>query len=156
MCVNHKRNTTHLILVLPSFSPGCSFWFPTLWLYWVEGAQHFQPEEKRVCRSLVVTVYRSGHSSYWSITYLSVFVQDVSKESVGVGESLRACTLPHTDHSVLLRMQHTALRWLVKMLKSSVNLSWILRSCFIDTSYGFKSNISLPVCPWAQDWSQLC
>lgn len=42
--------------------------------------------------------------------YLSVFVQDVSKEAVSVGESLRACTLPHTDHSVLLRMQNTALK----------------------------------------------
>lgn len=42
--------------------------------------------------------------------YLSVFVQDVSKETIGVWESLRACTLPHTDHSVLLRMQNTTLK----------------------------------------------
>lgn len=42
--------------------------------------------------------------------YLSVFVQDVSKETIGVGESLRARTLPHTDHPVLLRMQNTALK----------------------------------------------
>lgn len=42
--------------------------------------------------------------------YLSVFVQDVSKETVGVWESLRARTLPHTDHSVLFRMQNTALK----------------------------------------------
>lgn len=41
--------------------------------------------------------------------HLSVFVQDVSKEAVGVGEALRARTLPHTDHSVLLSMQNTAL-----------------------------------------------
>lgn len=48
-----------------------------------------------------------------------MFVQDVSKEAVGVGESLRACTLPHTDHSVLLRMQNTAL----KLKDSGVKLS---------------------------------
>ncbi len=42
--------------------------------------------------------------------YLSVFVQDVSEEAIGVRESLRARTLPHTDHSVLLRMQNTALK----------------------------------------------
>ena len=44
------------------------------------------------------------------VGYLSVFVQDVSKEAVGVGESLRAWTLPHTDHSVLLRVQNTTLK----------------------------------------------
>lgn len=38
-----------------------------------------------------------------------MFVQDVSKEAISVGESLRARTLPHTDHSVLLGMQDTAL-----------------------------------------------
>lgn len=43
--------------------------------------------------------------------YLSVFVQDVSKEAVGVGEALRASTFPHTDHSVLLRMQNAALKY---------------------------------------------
>lgn len=42
-------------------------------------------------------------------TYLSVFVQDVSKKAVGVGEALRASALPHTDNSVLLWMQNTAL-----------------------------------------------
>ena len=43
-------------------------------------------------------------------SYLSVFVQGASKEAVGVGESLRASTLPHTDHSVLLRVQDAALK----------------------------------------------
>lgn len=43
--------------------------------------------------------------------YLSVFVQNVPKETVSVGESLRTCTLPHADHSVLLRMQDTALKF---------------------------------------------
>lgn len=62
-----------------------------------------------------------SHTPYFGTKrlYLSVFVQDVSKEAVGVGESLRACTLPHTDHSVLLRMQNTAL----KLKDSGVKLS---------------------------------
>lgn len=42
--------------------------------------------------------------------YLSVFVQNVSKEAVGVWESLRASALPDADHPVLLRMQHTSLK----------------------------------------------
>lgn len=41
--------------------------------------------------------------------HLSVFVQDVSKEAVGVRKSLRASTFPDTDHSVLLRVQNAAL-----------------------------------------------
>lgn len=42
--------------------------------------------------------------------YLSVFVQNVSEEAVGVWESLRASALPDADHPVLLRMQHTSLK----------------------------------------------
>lgn len=43
-------------------------------------------------------------------THLSVFVQDVPEESVGVGEALRSRALPHTHHAVLLRVQHTPLQ----------------------------------------------
>lgn len=50
--------------------------------------------------------------------YLSVLVQNVSKKAVGVREPLRACALPYTDHSVLLSMQNTALKFNVE-LKSS-------------------------------------
>lgn len=41
--------------------------------------------------------------------YLSVFVQNVSKESVGVWESLRTSTLPHTHNPVLLGVKHSPL-----------------------------------------------
>ena len=41
--------------------------------------------------------------------YLSVFVQNVPKEAEGVGEALRSCTLLHTHHTMLLRVQHTTL-----------------------------------------------
>lgn len=44
-------------------------------------------------------------------SYLSVLVQNVSEETISVGKSLRACTLSHADHSVLLRMQDTALEF---------------------------------------------
>lgn len=44
-----------------------------------------------------------------------MFVQNVSKEAVGVRESLRACTLPHTDHPVLLRVQDTTLELNVRV-----------------------------------------
>lgn len=43
------------------------------------------------------------------MSYLSVFVQNISKEAVSVGESLRARALPHTDHPVLLGVQDTTL-----------------------------------------------
>ena len=43
-------------------------------------------------------------------TYLSVFVQNISEEPVGVWESLRAGTFPNTHHAVLLRMQDPTLR----------------------------------------------
>lgn len=42
-------------------------------------------------------------------SYLSVFVQNVAEEAVGVGEALRPRTLPDTDHAVLLRVQNAAL-----------------------------------------------
>lgn len=44
------------------------------------------------------------------VQYLSVFVQNISEEAVGIREALRARTLPHTDHSVLLWMQDTTLK----------------------------------------------
>ena len=43
-------------------------------------------------------------------TYLSVFVQNISEEPVGVWESLRAGAFPNTHHAVLLRMQDPTLR----------------------------------------------
>lgn len=72
------------------------------------------------------------HTPYFGTKrfYLSVFVQDVSKEAVGVGESLRACTLPHTDHSVLLGMQNTALKLKDSKVKLSVTGFKHIAGCF--------------------------
>ena len=36
-------------------------------------------------------------------------VKDVSEEAVGVGETLWSGTLPYTDHTVLFRVQYSAL-----------------------------------------------
>lgn len=42
-------------------------------------------------------------------TYLAMLVQNVPKEPVGIWEALRAGTLPHADHSVLLGVENSAL-----------------------------------------------
>lgn len=44
-----------------------------------------------------------------AVTHLSVFVQDVAEEPVGVREALGSRALPHAHHPVLLRMKHSAL-----------------------------------------------
>ena len=54
-------------------------------------------------------LYSIVNSDYVETSYLSVFVQDVAKEAEGVREALRACTLPHTHNTMLLRMEHPAL-----------------------------------------------
>lgn len=43
------------------------------------------------------------------MAYLSVFVQHVSEEPVGVRESLRAGAFSNAHHAVLLRVQDTTL-----------------------------------------------
>lgn len=53
--------------------------------------------------------------------YLSVFVQNVSEEAVGVWESLRASALPDADHPVLLRMQHTSLKQNIQIYLSTTD-----------------------------------
>lgn len=46
----------------------------------------------------------------FAATYLSVLVKYISKQSVGIWESLGPCALPHAYHPVLFRVKHTTLQ----------------------------------------------
>lgn len=43
------------------------------------------------------------------IAHLPMLVQDVAIETIGVRKALRACTLPDTDHTMLLGMKDSTL-----------------------------------------------